>query len=392
MDHPPPARPRIDSAAAALEVARLMRDRFAAGAAERDRMRRLPTEEVVQSSEAGLWAITVPSSHGGADVAHGVLAEVVATLAEADASIAQIPQNHFSTLETLRHIGTAAQQAELFRLVLDGARFGNAEAERGAPATVRRDAGGWRLDGEKSYCTGALFADFITVSALGPDGLKLLAIVARDVDGLTIVDDWSGMGQRTTASGTARLDGVRVADDRVLPLHLAFSRRTPVGALAQLLHAAIDLGLARAALRETASFVRARSRPFADAGVARACDDPLLLARFGQMQVQAHAADALLQRAATMLDSARATPSDDAYATASIAVAEAKALTTEAALAAAAGLFELAGTHASLAAHNLDRYWRDARTHTLHDPVRWKYHAIGDFFLNDTPPPIRSYL
>jgi alkylation response protein AidB-like acyl-CoA dehydrogenase len=100
----------------------------------------------------------------------------------------------------------------------------------------------------------------------------------------------------------------------------------------------------------------------------------------------------MLHRAALALDAARAEPGDDTLAAASIAVAEAKALTTEAALAAASGLFELAGTSATLSALNLDRYWRDARTHTLHDPVRWKYHAIGNYALNGEKPPIRTYL
>jgi SfnB family sulfur acquisition oxidoreductase len=392
MDQNVPIIRRLATEAEALAAAAAFRDAFAAGAADRDRDRRLPHDEVIALSEAGLWAITVPAAHGGADVAHTVLAEVVALLAEGDSSIAQIPQNHFSTLETLRHIATDTQQRDLFAAVRTGLRFGNAEAERGPPATIRRDGDAWRLDGRKAYATGALFAHLITVTARDEDGRVQLAIVERDAPGLTVIDDWSGMGQRTTASGTATLDGVRVADARVLPLHLALARRTPVGAVAQLLHAAIDLGIARAALRETVAFVRAHSRPFADAGVARATEDPLLLARFGQTQVQVHAAEALLHRAATALDAARAAPCDDAYAAASIAVAEAKALTTEAALAASSGLFELAGTSATLVSHNLDRYWRDARTHTLHDPVRWKYHAIANYVVNGEPPPIRSYL
>jgi SfnB family sulfur acquisition oxidoreductase len=393
MDQNVPVCQRIAGAAEALSAATRFRDLFAAGAAGRDRHRTLPHDEVAALSTSGLWAITVPAAHGGIDVAHAVLAEVTALLAEGDPSIAQIPQNHFSTLETLRHIAGARQQAELFAAVLAGARFGNAEAERGPPATtLRRDGGGWRLDGRKAYSTGALFADLITVTARDPDGQAMLAIVGRDAPGLSVVDDWSGMGQRTTASGTTILDGVRVAADRVMSLQPAFGRRSPVGAIAQLLHAAIDLGIARAALREAGCFVRERSRPFADAGVTRACDDPLLLERFGRLQVQVHAAEALLHRGAAALDAARAEPGEDAYAAASIAVAEAKALTTEAALAAASGLFELAGTSSSLSAHNLDRFWRDARTHTLHDPVRWKYHAIGNFFVNGEKPPIRSYL
>ncbi len=392
MDQPLPVIRRIASASQALATAAAFRDRIAAGAAARDRDRLLPAREVEALTETGLWAITVPAGFGGADVPHTALAEIVALLAEGDPSIAQIPQNHFSTLETLRHIATEDQQRDLFARVLAGARLGNAEAERGEPTLLRDDGFSPRLDGQKSYSPGALFAHLITVTARDEAGRQVLAIVERDAAGLTVLDDWDGMGQRTTASGTTVLDGVRVAPDRVLPLHRAAARRTPLGAFAQMLHAAIDLGIARAALRETGGFVRGRSRPVADAGVARAAADPLLLARVGGVQISVHAAEALLQRAAAALDAARGDPDEDACIAASIAVAEAKAMTTEAALDASSTLFELAGTQATRAAFGLDRYWRDARTHTLHDPVRWKYHAVGNFFLNGAPPPIRSYL
>ncbi|MBN9509004.1 MAG: SfnB family sulfur acquisition oxidoreductase [Alphaproteobacteria bacterium] len=390
-DRSTPAR-LIRTEAEALAVAAEFRASLAEGAAERDRHRRLPLAEVAALSQSGLWAITVPREHGGADVGYAALAEVVARLAEGDSSVAQIPQNHFSTLETLRHIAPAPVQREFFARVLAGARFGNAEAERGPPAMLRPAETGFRLDGRKAYCTGALFAHFVTVTARDAEGRAVVAIVERDAPGLTLLDDWSGMGQRTTASGTAILDALAVPAARVLPLWQASARRTTIGALAQLLHAAIDLGIARAALAETARFVHERSRPFADAGVPRAADDPLLVVRFGQVQTRVHAAEAMLARAAASLDAARNAADETACSAASIAVAEAKVLTTEAALAAADALFELAGTHATLACYNLDRYWRDARTHTLHDPIRWKHHAIGDWHLNGAAPPIRSYL
>jgi SfnB family sulfur acquisition oxidoreductase len=391
--HESPTQARlIRTDAEALAVATEFRDRLAEGAAERDRHRRLPQAEVAALSQSGLWAITVPREHGGADVGHTTLADVMVRLAEGDSSAAQIPQNHFATLETLRHVAPAAAQREFYGRVLAGARFGNAEAERGPPATLRPDGAAFRLDGRKAYCTGALLAHFVTVTARDPDGRVVLAIVERDAPGLTLLDDWSGMGQRTTASGTAILDGVTVPAARVLPLWQASIRRTPIGALAQLLHAAIDLGIARAALAETARFVQQRSRPFADAGVARAADDPLLIVRFGQVQTRVHAAEAMLARAAASLDAAREAPREATLGAASIAVAEAKVLTTEAALEASGALFEMAGAHATLASYNLDRFWRDARTHTLHDPIRWKHHAIGNWHLNGAVPPVRSYL
>jgi len=74
-------------------------------------------------------------------------------------------------------------------------------------------------------------------------------------------------------------------------------------------------------------------------------------------------------------------------ALASLAVARAKVLTTEIAIEASNKLFELGGTRSTLKKHNFDRHWRNARVHTLHDPVRWKYHVVGNWLLNGVKPP-----
>jgi alkylation response protein AidB-like acyl-CoA dehydrogenase len=106
-----------------------------------------------------------------------------------------------------------------------------------------------------------------------------------------------------------------------------------------------------------------------------------------RLQIDLHAALEVLDDAARTLDRLRTGEVTDAIsAEASIAVAEAKVLTTEIALQASEKLFELAGSAATRARHQLDRHWRNARVHTLHDPVRWKYHAIGNYSLNGVFP------
>jgi alkylation response protein AidB-like acyl-CoA dehydrogenase len=139
-------------------------------------------------------------------------------------------------------------------------------------------------------------------------------------------------------------------------------------------------------MAELRTWVRDRARPWPDSGVARAADDPLTLARLGELVIQQHAAEALLARSGGHLDEARAHSTPERVTEASIAVAEAKVVTTEFALRAATTLIELGGTQATLAEHNLDRHWRNARTHTVHDPVRWKPHAIGNHWLNGAAP------
>jgi SfnB family sulfur acquisition oxidoreductase len=293
----------------------------------------------------------------------------------------------------IRAVGTAAQQARMFGDVLRGARFGNALAEMSSNAAhifttvMRKVDGGYRINGQKFYSTGALFADFCSVGAVDEDNRRLTAIVPMDAPGLSVTDDWSSFGQRTTASGTVTLADVFVPDENVLPIYLAAEQPIANGAVAQLIQAAIDSGIAVAALTDTKEIIRTIARPWRDAEQKRAADDPYTIAKIGRLEIDLHAAQALLKRAGGLVDRAIAAPSDRTVAEASVAVAEAKVLTTNIALEASSVLFELGGTRTTLAGQDYDRHWRNARVHTLHDPVRWKYNVIGNWYLNDTPPP-----
>ena len=384
---------RIRDDAEALAAARKLAVELAREASQRDRERRLPWAELDRYVRSGLWGISVPKEYGGAGVSYVTLAQVTAIIAEADGSLGQIPQNHFYAVEIIRVNGSDAQKRFYFERVLQGDRFGNALAEIGTRNSAERktrltkDGADYRINGRKFYATGALYADWVPTSAIDDDGVQQLALVPRNAQGLSIVDDWSGFGQRTTGSGSAIFDNVRVDGGAVLGFQASFDRPTTVGPLAQLLHAAIDLGIARAAYADLIGFVSTRSRPWIDSGVERAGDDPLTIREVGDLTVQLHAAEALVDRAGARVDIAAADPNADTVAAASIAVAESRVLTNNVSLAAGSKLFELAGTQSTLAENNLDRHWRNARTHTLHDPVRWKYHAIGNYYLNDKKPP-----
>lgn len=398
ISHLPQTAAVIDSDAQALNVAAELAEHFKRDSALRDRERRLPHEELELFSRSGLWGISVPKAFGGAGVSTVTLAKVTQLIAEADSSLGQIPQNHFYALEVLRVNGSAQQQKRLYAEVLAGQRFGNALAELGTKTAhdrttrLTRDGDGYRINGRKFYATGALYAQRIPTSVVDEQGVQQLAFVPRDTAGLTVIDDWSGFGQRTTGSGSVVFDNVFVSADDVVPFQSAFERPTTVGPLAQILHAAIDTGIARAAYKDALHFVRTRTRPWIDSGIEKAVDDPLTLHSFGKLGVRLHAAEALLERAGEFLDRAQADSTAENVAAASIAVAEARAISTEISLAAGSTLFELAGSQATLAEHGLDRHWRNARVHTLHDPVRWKYHAIGNYYLNDTNPPLRGTL
>ncbi|WP_454668184.1 SfnB family sulfur acquisition oxidoreductase [Achromobacter kerstersii] len=383
----------IESGAQALSVARALAEDFAREASQRDRERRLPLAELERYSLSGLWGITVPREHGGAGVSRVTLAEITAIISAADGSLGQIPQNHYYALEVLRVNGSADQQRRFYARALAGERFGNALAETGTRTAAERrtrldpdGAGGWRINGSKFYCTGALYAQWIPTATVDGDGIQRLAIVRRDSPGVEVIDDWSGFGQRVTGSGTVHFTDVAVPAEDVLLLADPVAPPNTIKPLAQLIHAAIDLGIGQAALQDALSFVRERSRPWIDANVERAADDPLTISEFGRLSIRLEAARALVARAGRILDVATADGTAANVAAAAIAVAEARVLTTEASLAAGTKLFELAGTQSTLDHLNLDRHWRNARTHTLHDPVRWKRHAVGNYYLNDIAP------
>ncbi|WP_167053987.1 SfnB family sulfur acquisition oxidoreductase [Burkholderia sp. Ax-1719] len=393
-----PAASRIADDAHALEIARRLADELSREAANRDRERRLPFAELDLFSGSGLWGITVPRAYGGAGVSLATLGEVVRIVAQADPSIGQLPKNHFHALDVIRLTGNEAQRRKFFQLVLDGARIGHAASERGTKTALeistRLSRRGERLvlNGQKFYATGALYADWIAVLALDDDGRYVQVLVERARPGIAITDDWSGFGQRTTASGTVTFTDVDIDPENVVSIQAAFETPTLAGPVSQLLHASIDVGIARAAIADTLDFVRTRSRPWGDSGVSRAADDPYVIRDVADLQVRLVAAEAVLDRVASQLDALPTIVDDAQVARASVDVAVAKVLSTELAILATNKLFELAGTRSVLAEYGLDRHWRNARTHTLHDPVRWKYHAIGNFVLNEVNPPRHGYL
>ena len=377
----------------ALAVARELAEHFASTASDRDSERQLPFAEMDILAQSGLLAITVPEEYGGLDVSNATLAEITAILAQADGSIGQIPQNHFYILEALRVDGSEDQKRYFFGRALAGDRFGNALSERGTKTVghyntrITRDGPGYRINGRKFYSTGVLFADWVTVFALDENDKLVMAFVPKGTEGIEIIDDWDGFGQRTTGSGTTVLNNVYVNADHVVLHHKGFERSTTIGSVGQIIHAGVDLGIARAAFAETLDFVKTKSRPWMDSGVEHASDDPLTIARIGQIAIRLEAATATIERAGRKVDAAQVETTEKRVVEATLAVAAAKVLTTEIAIEATNTLFELAGTASVKLDLNLDRHWRNARTHTLHDPVRWKYHVVGNYYLNDVIPP-----
>jgi SfnB family sulfur acquisition oxidoreductase len=391
------------SATDASAAARAYAESIASGVIQRDRAGAVPYAELAALDASGLLGITVPAARFGPDLSPVVLAEVIRTIAAVDPAIAQVPQAHFLFVDVLAVYGSPAQQERLFADVLAGARLGNGLAERGGQHAqdlkTRLVSGpeGLRLDGRKYYCTGAISARWIGVSALDDDDRLVLAFVERDAPGVQLGDDWDVMGQRATVSGSAVFDQVPVDPGLVIPYGRAFEVPQQLGARSQLVHAAIQVGIAGGALRDAGEFVRTRARPFFEATRAGWADvaaaDPHTIHRFGRLATQVRAAEALLASAAATLEEVGRVPRDaGAAARGSIAVAEAKAFASDVAVEVASDLFALAGASAADERLDLSRHWRNARTHASHDPVDWKYHHVGNFRLNHVLPPNHGQL
>lgn len=397
--------PLLHTPDAALATADRVAAAIASGSAERERTGAVLVPQLRLIADAGLLGISVPAGHGGPGLPASTVVEVLRRLSRADGAVGQLLLSHFVIAQAISGLGAQQPAPRIYADVLAGAQLGNATAERGSKhaldrrTTVARRGDNWVLNGTKYYATGALGASWIAVAAVieGRAGDTATVFVRPDQPGVTLdLDTWSAFGQRGTASGEVRLESVAVDAELVIdegpPPDPVAGPPSVLGAFDQALHAAIDIGIARAALEDGAEFVRTRSRPWKealDSGIERADQEPHIVRKFGEFTARLYALEALLARGTALVDEAYAAPevTRDAAAQATLNVAAAKALAQEYAVEIASGIFELTGTSGTDGAVNLDRHWRNVRVHSLHDPARWKYVHLGNHTLHGTRPP-----
>ena len=394
--------PTRRTAADLVASAALFSKVLAEGAARRDAERTVPYAEMKTLRHHGIHTARVPVAYGGPQTNARDYARIMMTLAAGDPNVAQMLQPHFVLTDWLRVDGTHAQRSRYYQAVLSGDIITNALAERGTKTpgdfatTLTRDGKNFRLDGTKFYCTGSLVAEQFYVLAIDASGTMALAIIPVDRTGVSIMDDWDGMGQRTTGSGTVVFEGVQLDEDEIVRLPEYRTRRMFVGATAQLGHAAIDAGIARAALEDAVWYAKNKARPVIEAGVDRAARDPYVVHSIGEMSVLSHAAEAMVLRAGDAVEAAigafesGSTSLDQRLIDATVAVAEAKSMATQASLQVSEMLYNVSGASATLSKYGYDRHWRNARAHTTHDPVSYKHKVFGDYLLGNADPPIST--
>ncbi|MEV0391417.1 acyl-CoA dehydrogenase family protein [Nonomuraea sp. NPDC050643] len=364
---------------------------LAAGAAERELDRELPRAQIRALAAAGLFTFRIPAEHGGAGSSVAEVFGFLIDLAAADSNIAQAVRPSFGRVE---HLLTASEpeRERWFPRFLAGDVFGNAGWEVGGPnGAVRTRIGpDGTVNGTKYYSTGALYADWISLVAVDDDGEKVFFTLPRDREGLELLDDFDGIGQRLTASGTTRLSEVKVRPEEFVK-RPGSAGRSPVSPYMQLYLAAVEAGIARAALTDAVAFARERARPIEHSDAARSVDDPYVRHAVGEISARAYAAEAAVLRAAAAIDRAWAgdlTP--DLLAEASVEVSQAQFVAVESALKAAELLFDVGGGSAVARRHNLDRHWRNARTVANHNPRGWKAAVVGAYHLTGAQPPLNG--
>jgi alkylation response protein AidB-like acyl-CoA dehydrogenase len=358
----------------------------------------LAERELIRTS--GLLALTIPEALGGLGGGVTELFHTVRTLAQVDSALAHVLGFHHLQLFGVALYGGPAAVEHGARHLRETAEqrlfWGNALNPADTRLRATAVPGGWRLEGVKSFCSGALGSDRLTLSATTPDGGFLIGIVPTRRHGVVVEQDWDAFGQRQTDSGTVRFDGVSLDAEELLqvPGQVPTPRATLRSQIAQLVMTHLYLGLAEGAFEQARRYTATQTRAWPASGVDRAVDDPLVQHRYGDLWLQVRAAQSVAREAVQVLDQALARGealSARERGEMAVAGAEAKVLAHRAAVTVSSQFFELTGARSTSARLGLDRFWRNARVHTLHDPVDYKVRDLGRYRVDGRIPDPTAY-
>ncbi|HNP55820.1 MAG TPA: acyl-CoA dehydrogenase family protein [Gordonia sp. (in: high G+C Gram-positive bacteria)] len=384
----------------ALRRADVVAAELRATAAERDRANADPVAEIDLLRQADLLQVGEPVEFGGSGLDYGQSQQITRRIARGDTSIAHLLGYHYAQQRIPHLFGTPEQAQEISRRNAQERSFwGGVQNPRGGSALeLTRDGDGYRLNGRRTFASGASVADWLSVTAVFEGDLVFLAL-PRDTEGFRPLGDWDNIGQRLTDSGGVEFVNTPVSRSQILgddPLTgKEFSAyQTLVTPHWQLAFVNFYIGTAEGALAEALDWTRLNASAWETSGLEAAIDDPYILELVGELKSQITAAALLADRAGDALAQALAFGpelSAQQRAEVAVAIAEAKYLTTKVSLEAASRLFEIQGARATTSAYGFDRHWRNLRTHTVHDPVAYKAREVGDWTLNQRAPQFSLY-
>ena len=370
-------------------------EKIATGTLQREQERILPFEQIQWLKDAGFGALRVPKEHGGDGASLPQLFQLLIELSKADSNVTQALRGHFAFVEDRLNAQLDNDQSHWFKRFVSGEIAGNAWTEIGAvkigdvitKLTKQNDQ--WIVNGQKYYTTGSIFAEWLDLFAQNDEtGEVVIAATRTQQEGVTIKDDWDGFGQRTTGSGTAVL--VNAVVDEVIAFDSRFKYQT---AFYQLFHLATLTGIAQAALEEFKTQVRQRTRVFSHGNGDRVDQDVQVLQVIGKASAQTYAAEAITIQAAQASQRAfQAHFSKDAdyenqvNILAEIESAQGQVVIADLVLDLTSKLFNALSASAASSSKSLDRFWRNARTVSSHNPLIYKEKSIGDWEINGTEP------
>jgi alkylation response protein AidB-like acyl-CoA dehydrogenase len=375
-----------------------LRKAFDADAVERDKAGGRPLDQIRLLKESGLLAAQISPEYGGAGASWHSLLRVVREFARTDGSLAHLFGYHHLPLNQLYFRGGPALKE---RLLSASAReqwfWGNSGNVMSKTLVGRPDGEYWVLNGRKPFSSGSHVADYLTIAfETEADGERQYASIPASRAGIRIEDDWDGIGQTQTGSGTVGFVDVRVHRDE---LHLGASvPLTPFTSLISLLQQAVLLnvfvGSAQGALDDGRTYSVSKSRPWIYSGVENHIDDPWIKRQYGDLVIRTRAAELLADKAARSFDEAWARgPELTARERGLLAIdlASANVYAGEIGLKVSSEIFEVMGARSATKANGFDRFWRNVRTHTLHNPAEYKQRTVGDWFLTGTFPEPAPY-
>ncbi|MDQ1045041.1 acyl-CoA dehydrogenase family protein [Streptomyces sp. V4I2] len=382
-----------------LRVAREAADDLATDTVTREQAGKAPFDEVSRLREAGLLTLLGPAESGGGGADWPTAYAVVREVAAADGSIGQLLGCHYFLSWSAQFFAEPILAARTEqRSAAEEWCWGGGFARQEPPLMLARTSRGLVLDGRQSYTTGVLVADRLAVRAVREDTGEPLAIAVDPTRrGVRIDGDVDTFGQRLAAGGSVEFDDVSVAADDVLgPLSADTDEDflSPRAALASpaghLVSVQLLLGMAEGVLAEAREYSRAGQAPSHPAWPVGTAHDPLVLTAYGELTVLTRSASALADQAMEAVQGALALGEDlayDEYADVSALVAMAEAAASRAAQECTTRALDIIGPRSTSARLGLDRFWRNARTHTLNEPVAHRLRDVGDYFLNGAHPP-----
>lgn len=373
-------------------------EKIAEGTLIREQQRALPYEQINWLKQAGFGALRVPVKFGGDGVSLPQLFQLLIELAKADSNIVQALRGHFAFVEDRLNAHKVADQALWFKRFVQGDLVGNAWTEIGQVkigdviTRVKQKNNQLLVNGKKYYSTGTIFADWVDLFAYDETtDQHVIAAISRHASGVQVSDDWDGFGQKTTGSGTLTLSDVAIERDHILPFEQRFKYQT---AFYQVIHLATLSGIAQSAVATFIHEVQKRDRIFSHGNADLVRNDPQILQVIGKASAQAYASETITLRTAEALQQAYLSHFGEsevkdiqANNDAELESAQGQVVISELVLDLTSQLFNALGASASTTSKQLDRFWRNARVVSSHNPLVYKEKVIGDWEVNREPLP-----